>query len=173
MKGAIPLGSEEGRGWPGCASLASRQARQVVRRPEKMPGKAATKSKQKVESRKQKWRQETAQATQSHTGAKAEGRIKNAERHTKPPQSQLRATCMRLECGVHAGCVRDVLVFSSCLARIHFVFFAPFSVGSSVVPPRRHLRWTAVAWLLFKSNCAKTWRCPVCAQERFRAGPGP
>ena len=43
-------------------------------------GEAATKRKQKVESRKQKWRQEAAQAAQSHPEEKEEGRMKNAEK---------------------------------------------------------------------------------------------
>ena len=67
--------------------------------------------------------------------------MKNAERRPKPPQSQLQATCMRPECGVHAGCKRDVLVFTSCLARVLLVF----SSCSSPAHPWELRRLSAVA----------------------------
>jgi len=63
-----------------------------------------------------------AKPPQSRCGGKAEGRRMNAERAGKATRSHIQATCMRQACAVHAGRMRDVLVFSSYSARVLLVF---------------------------------------------------
>jgi hypothetical protein len=48
----------------------------------------------------------TVKPLTSHPEAKAECRMQNAEKAGKPPQSQLRATCMRQACDKHAISMR-------------------------------------------------------------------
>ena len=47
---------------------------------------------------------------------------KGRQSHAKPHTSHIQARCMRQACGVHAGRMRDMLVFSSYSARVLLVF---------------------------------------------------
>ena len=63
---------------------------------------------------------------------------KGRQSHAKPHTSHIQARCMRQACGVHAGRMRDMLVFSSYSARVLLVF--------SSYSPRVHLAFSGGAW---------------------------
>ena len=107
------------------------------------PPKAATKRKQKVESRKQK-------GAQSHTGAKAEGRMMNAEVPSKSTQSRAQAKCKPGDWDVLSIVPLLVLYWSSIGPLLMVVFFRLAFGGHAGSRPQLCLGQSAMGWSLFE-----------------------